>query len=163
MAPARLSARAAAVLVRRGLRFISVLGSHPGGCPAKPFTRTTGPHSGQPRRRQETTCGRSSADASSIKLDQARRRPRRRLLRGGPRYGGAVADHYFTAEPAATARRRRIDVVLAGRRWSLETAAGIFSPDHVDTGTQVLLNHAPAPPARDEFLDLGCGWGPNAP
>ena len=55
-----------------------------------------------------------------------------------------------------------MEVDLAGRRLSVETAGGVFSPDHVDTGTQVLLREARRPPERGTFLDLGCGWGPIA-
>ena len=73
-----------------------------------------------------------------------------------------AGEHYFTAQPAASAERRTIDVDLAGRRLSVVTAGGVFSPDHVDTGTQVLLREAPPPPAQGTFLDLGCGWGPIA-
>lgn len=69
-------------------------------------------------------------------------------------------DHYFTAEPASAEERRTVEVELAGRRLVVETAAGVFSPDHVDHGTHVLLRHAPQPPAQGDLLDLGCGWGP---
>jgi len=71
-----------------------------------------------------------------------------------------VSDHYFSAKPASPGERRRISVTLAGRDLSLEVASGIFSPDHVDLGTQVLLRTVPAP--RGEVLDIGCGWGPIA-
>lgn len=70
-------------------------------------------------------------------------------------------DHYFTAQPASADERRRILVQLAGRDVEVETASGIFSPGHVDLGTQVLLRHLPPAPAG-ELLDLGCGWGPLA-
>ena len=73
-----------------------------------------------------------------------------------------AGQHYFTSQPAGPVDRRRVEVELAGRRLSVETAGGVFSPDHVDTGTQVLLREAPAPPAEGTFLDLGCGWGPIA-
>jgi len=69
-------------------------------------------------------------------------------------------DHYFTAKPASADERRRISVVLSGRELSLDVAAGIFSPDHVDLGTQVLLRTVPTP--RGHVLDIGCGWGPIA-
>ena len=69
-------------------------------------------------------------------------------------------DHYFSARPASADERRLIRVTLAGRELSLEVAPGIFSPDHVDLGTQVLLRTVPAPVGR--VLDLGCGWGPIA-
>jgi 16S rRNA (guanine1207-N2)-methyltransferase len=71
-------------------------------------------------------------------------------------------EHYFSASPAGPAERRRVDVELAGRRLSVVTAGGVFAPDRVDTGTQVLLREVPKPPSRGTFLDLGCGWGPIA-
>jgi 16S rRNA G1207 methylase RsmC len=71
-------------------------------------------------------------------------------------------DHYFTAQPASPDERRILRVHLAGRDVEVETAGGIFSPDHVDLGTRVLLDHVPAPPAKGDLLDLGCGWGPVA-
>ena len=73
-----------------------------------------------------------------------------------------AGQHYFSPQPAGSADRRRVEVELAGHRLSVETAGGVFSPDHVDTGTQVLLREAPTPPERGTFLDLGCGWGPIA-
>jgi 16S rRNA G1207 methylase RsmC len=71
-------------------------------------------------------------------------------------------DHYFTAAPASAAERRTIGVVLAGREVEVETAGGVFSPDHVDLGTRVLLRAVPAPPAAGDLVDVGCGWGPLA-
>jgi 16S rRNA (guanine1207-N2)-methyltransferase len=71
-------------------------------------------------------------------------------------------DHYFTAQPASADERRLLHVRLAGRDVEVETAGGIFSPDHVDLGTRVLLENVPAPPAAGDLLDLGCGWGPIA-
>ena len=73
-----------------------------------------------------------------------------------------AGQHYFSPQPAGPADRRRVEVELAGRRLSVETAGGVFSPDHVDAGTQVLLREAPTPPDRGTLLDLGCGWGPIA-
>lgn len=71
-------------------------------------------------------------------------------------------DHYFTARPASADQRRALRVRLAGRDVEVETAGGVFSPDHVDLGTQVLLRTVPAPPSEGDLLDLGCGWGPVA-
>ncbi|QTX05017.1 class I SAM-dependent methyltransferase [Agromyces archimandritae] len=71
------------------------------------------------------------------------------------------SDHYFSQRPSSPAEQRPLEVHLAGRDVSLVTASGIFSPDHVDQGTRVLLGAMPAPPAGD-LLDLGCGWGPIA-
>lgn len=71
-------------------------------------------------------------------------------------------EHYFTAAPATPEERRPLTVELAGRRVTVVTAAGIFSPDRVDIGTAVLLAQAPDPPTEGTLLDLGCGWGPVA-
>jgi 16S rRNA G1207 methylase RsmC len=71
-------------------------------------------------------------------------------------------EHYFTARPASAEQRRTRHVRLAGRDVEVETAGGVFSPDHVDLGTQVLLRTVPQPPAAGDLLDLGCGWGPIA-
>ncbi|MCP2637262.1 methyltransferase [Microbacterium sp. HD4P20] len=72
------------------------------------------------------------------------------------------SDHYFSASPASPENLRRIRVTLAGRELELTTAGGVFSPDHLDTGTQVLLSNTPPPPPGGDLLDLGCGWGPIA-
>lgn len=72
------------------------------------------------------------------------------------------ADHYFSPTPGVPERRRTVSLELRGHHVELVTAAGTFSPEHLDTGTAVLLGHTPAPPATGTALDLGCGWGPVA-
>ncbi|MDY0909253.1 class I SAM-dependent methyltransferase [Microbacterium sp. CFBP9034] len=72
------------------------------------------------------------------------------------------SDHYFSASPASAENLRRIRVTLAGRDLEVTTAGGVFSPDHVDSGTGVLLANTPPPPAGGNLLDLGAGWGPVA-
>jgi 16S rRNA G1207 methylase RsmC len=72
------------------------------------------------------------------------------------------AEHYFSSSPTSTQRLRRISVNLAGREFNVTTANGVFSPEHVDTGTRVLLDHVPTPPATGDVLDIGTGWGPMA-
>ncbi|MCS0499325.1 class I SAM-dependent methyltransferase [Protaetiibacter mangrovi] len=71
-------------------------------------------------------------------------------------------EHYFSTSPSGDPVLRTITARLAGRDVEVTTAGGIFSPDRVDTGTQVLLAHTPSPPPGGAFLDLGCGWGPIA-
>lgn len=70
------------------------------------------------------------------------------------------SDHYFTASPASPESLRRIRVRLVDREVEVTTASGVFSPDRLDAGTQVLLANTPAPPPGGDLLDLGCGWGP---
>lgn len=72
------------------------------------------------------------------------------------------ADHYFTSSPGSEAARRTIRVRLAGREVEVVTAAGVFSPEHLDDGTRILLDTVPAPPVDGHLLDLGSGWGPIA-
>lgn len=72
------------------------------------------------------------------------------------------SDHYFSASPSSSSRTRTIRATLAGREVELTTAGGVFSPEHLDQGTRVLLDAVPAPPASGDLLDLGCGWGPIA-
>ena len=72
------------------------------------------------------------------------------------------SDHYFSASPSSPENLRRIPVVLSGRAGEATTAGGVFSPDHIDGGTAVLLANTPPPPPGGHLLDLGCGWGPIA-
>ncbi|MHA7986974.1 class I SAM-dependent methyltransferase [Rathayibacter sp. CAU 1779] len=74
----------------------------------------------------------------------------------------ASGEHYFTSRPGGDAKLHPLSVRLAGRDLQLTTASGIFSPSHVDIGTQVLLADAPDAPPSGDLLDLGCGWGPIA-
>lgn len=82
----------------------------------------------------------------------------------------AAPDHYFSAAPASADERREIEVELAGRTHRLVTAGGVFSPDHLDHATALLLESSPvrevlAPAVVDGapvLLDIGCGWGPVA-
>jgi 16S rRNA G1207 methylase RsmC len=69
-------------------------------------------------------------------------------------------DHYFSVAPGSDPKLRTIEVRLDGRELTVTTGAGVFSPDHVDTGTAVLLANTPEPPPGGHLLDLGCGWGP---
>jgi 16S rRNA (guanine1207-N2)-methyltransferase len=71
-------------------------------------------------------------------------------------------EQYFTAQPASELNLRTFHARLAGQVYELTTAGGIFSPERVDAGTEVLLANTPAPPPGGDLLDLGCGWGPIA-
>jgi 16S rRNA (guanine1207-N2)-methyltransferase len=73
-----------------------------------------------------------------------------------------VAEHYFSPRPEAPHRPGLVRVVLPDVYLELATDAGVFSPGRLDPGTRLLLEEAPAPPARGDVLDLGCGYGPVA-
>jgi len=72
------------------------------------------------------------------------------------------SDHYFSSSPRSERSTRTIRAVLAGRDVELTTAGGVFSPEHLDEGTRVLLDTVPPPPQSGHLLDLGTGWGPIA-
>lgn len=71
-------------------------------------------------------------------------------------------EHYFSNTPESELNPRTIQVRLAGADRELLTASGVFSPQRLDAGTQVLLANVPTPPPGGNLLDLGCGWGPIA-
>jgi 16S rRNA (guanine1207-N2)-methyltransferase len=71
-------------------------------------------------------------------------------------------EQYFAAQPASELNLRTFHARLVGHVYELTTASGIFSPERVDVGTEVLLANTPAPPPGGNLLDLGCGWGPIA-
>jgi 16S rRNA (guanine1207-N2)-methyltransferase len=71
-------------------------------------------------------------------------------------------EQYFAAQPASELNLRTFHARLVGQSYELTTASGIFSPERVDVGTEVLLANTPAPPPGGNLLDLGSGWGPIA-
>jgi 16S rRNA (guanine1207-N2)-methyltransferase len=73
-----------------------------------------------------------------------------------------MTEHYFSARPNAPHRPGQVRVILPDVYLELETDAGVFSPARLDPGTRLLLDASPAPPARGDLLDLGCGYGPIA-
>ncbi|MET0783543.1 MAG: methyltransferase [Leifsonia flava] len=73
-----------------------------------------------------------------------------------------ASEHYFTNDPSTELKPRQITVQLSGREFTLTTAGGVFSPDHIDDGTSVLLDNVPTPPQTGDLLDIGSGWGPIA-
>jgi 16S rRNA (guanine1207-N2)-methyltransferase len=72
------------------------------------------------------------------------------------------AAHYFDARPEAASAPRRVPITLGDVSFELTTDTGVFSADHLDSGTRVLLDCAPPPPARGHVADIGCGYGPIA-
>jgi 16S rRNA (guanine1207-N2)-methyltransferase len=70
--------------------------------------------------------------------------------------------HYFEARPAVASRPRTVRLHLPDMDLELQADRGVFGFKGVDLGTEVLLRQAPMPPAGEELLDLGCGYGPIA-
>lgn len=72
------------------------------------------------------------------------------------------SEHYFSETPGSTFKPKNIQVEINGSLVSVTTSGGIFSPDHIDQGTGILLNHLDEAPPSGNILDIGCGWGPIA-
>ena len=75
-----------------------------------------------------------------------------------------MSSHYFDPQPAAASVRRRIPLVLPDWTAELITDRGVFSGEHLDPGTKLLLQDGPrmALAGGASVLDLGCGYGPIA-
>jgi len=71
--------------------------------------------------------------------------------------------HYFET-PTGEENRREFRATLFGRNFTLTSADGVFSGQHLDLGTAVLLRSVDPPTAlpNPRLLDLGCGIGPIA-
>lgn len=72
------------------------------------------------------------------------------------------SEHYFSETPGSDFKPKEIRVEINGQVVTVETAGGIFSPDRLDQGTSVLLEHLDKVPPGGNLLDVGCGWGPIA-
>ena len=70
-----------------------------------------------------------------------------------------MQDHYFSAKPAAKHDIRQFRALLRGKEFTFVTDAGVFSKEHIDNGTELLINKAPLEGVR-KAADLGCGYGP---
>lgn len=70
-----------------------------------------------------------------------------------------MSDHYFSSDPASEATTHAFEFAFAGRVFTFTARAGVFSKEHIDRGTRLLLAALPLP-LTGEVLDLGCGYGP---
>jgi 16S rRNA (guanine1207-N2)-methyltransferase len=71
-------------------------------------------------------------------------------------------EQYFTKTPESERIDRKFAVVLNGRDFIFTASSSVFSKDHLDTGTELLIKAlgADVNGAKGRFLDLGCGYGP---
>lgn len=69
-----------------------------------------------------------------------------------------MPDHYFSQNPQAAHAKLQFTHTFANRVLHFETDAGVFSREHMDKGTALLLDALPET-CSGRVLDLGCGWG----
>jgi 16S rRNA (guanine1207-N2)-methyltransferase len=73
--------------------------------------------------------------------------------------------HYFSPQapaPLPEYSRRALSIRVAGVTLQMTTGDGVFSKDHLDAGSHVLLENIVRDAAWSEanrICDLGCGWG----
>lgn len=71
-------------------------------------------------------------------------------------------NHYFSESADAELKLKKFKVKLNGSKYELASSTGIFSPNELDTGTEVLLKQLENLKPEGTILDIGCGWGPIA-
>ena len=71
--------------------------------------------------------------------------------------------HYFINDDSLKKELKYINYTFKGNTFKFATHAGIFSKEHVDGATDILLNTISAVPVRattgTAVLDMGCGYG----
>lgn len=67
--------------------------------------------------------------------------------------------HYFKNDPNLKHSRKQIVFRFLGVEYPFESDAGVFSKDHVDPGSALLLKNIVKSFDASSFLDLGCGYG----
>lgn len=70
-----------------------------------------------------------------------------------------MVEHYYSKIQSSELQANSISVKLLGRSFVLHTANGVFSPEKIDAGTWLLIEHSTIKDGWD-ILDLGCGYGP---
>ena len=66
--------------------------------------------------------------------------------------------HYFTKKPEVSSKPQTINYAYLGHDFEFTTDQGVFSKDHVDLATNLLLSNTTVT-CKDSVLDLGCGYG----
>lgn len=69
-----------------------------------------------------------------------------------------MAEHYYSTDPTSRHHRLQFKTVLRGREFTFQTDAGVFSREHIDPGSKILINSLELSACKAP-LDLGCGYG----
>lgn len=65
--------------------------------------------------------------------------------------------HYFVEDKTLKHNIKKIKYVYADAKYVFTTDSGLFSKDHIDPATDILLNTIPY--LSGTLLDMGCGYG----
>lgn len=66
--------------------------------------------------------------------------------------------HYFDAQQRSPLQKETIVVRLFNRTFRFVSANGLFSKNHLDAASKLLIEHCELAQGK-KVLDLGCGWG----
>lgn len=67
--------------------------------------------------------------------------------------------HYYTDNRQLPHDRKEFSFRFSGLNFSFATDSGVFCKEHVDTGTNILLQSLEHQNLTGRVLDLGCGYG----
>ena len=67
--------------------------------------------------------------------------------------------HYYTNETNLVSNIQKVSYTFKNQRLTFNTDSGVFCKDHIDFGTNVLLNSLPDLSGASDALDVGCGYG----
>lgn len=67
--------------------------------------------------------------------------------------------HYFLNDNNIESNVKKLKYTFKGKVLDLETDRGIFCKDHIDFGTNILLNNLPEFKGSLKVVDVGCGYG----
>jgi 16S rRNA (guanine1207-N2)-methyltransferase len=70
-----------------------------------------------------------------------------------------MGEHYYSPHPTVKHERRVLKMVIRGREYLFVTDSGVFSKEHLDRGTRLLLEALDLE-GVNSVMDLGCGYGP---
>lgn len=68
--------------------------------------------------------------------------------------------HYFTNNSTLQSERKSFTYVIDDNEFKFTTDIGVFCPDYLDQGSEVLIKSTYKQNLIGNFLDLGCGYGP---
>ena len=68
-------------------------------------------------------------------------------------------NHYYTNNTDLKSEIRTIRYTFKKKDISFKTDSGVFSKEHIDFGTNVLLNSLEDLSSVENLLDVGCGYG----
>ena len=68
-------------------------------------------------------------------------------------------DHYYSSNPTSKSEERIIDYKIKSVEFKFISDNGVFSKNHVDFATDILLNAIADEGVSGKLLDVGCGYG----